>query len=86
MKKIICDEFNCSYHFRDDVIIATGPADTNVSSSSKNMFDMLPAFHSVSFGTLDELTHYMLSEPEDVKNEDVLKWWHEHQHVYPHLY
>ena len=85
-KKIICDEFDHSYHFQDDVIIATGPADTNVSSSLKNMFDSLPAFCSVSFGTLDKLMCYMLSEPEDMKNEDVLKWWHEHRHVYPHLY
>lgn len=23
--------------------------------------------------------------PEDVKNEDVLKWWFERQHIYPNL-
>jgi hypothetical protein len=37
-------------------------------------------------GTLDEFSRYFATLPEDVKNEDVLKWWHEHKHVYPRLY
>jgi hypothetical protein len=50
------------------------------------MFDNLPAFRQVRHTQLDELPRYLYSEIEDMKNEDLLKWWHEHRHVYPHLY
>jgi predicted nicotinamide N-methyase len=74
------------YRFRDDVAVATGPADTNDSPGAKNIFDNLPAFRMLQFGALDELARYLASMPEDVKNEDVLKWWYEHKHVYPNLH
>jgi hypothetical protein len=85
-KKLVQDEFDRTYRFRDDVALATGPADTNDSPSTKNIFDNLPAFHMLQFGTGDELARYLASGPEDVKNEDVLKWWYEHKHVYPNLH
>jgi hAT family protein len=62
-----------------------GPADTNESSLSENVFDSLPVFCKVLYGVLDELTCYMYFGPNKVKNKDLLKWWHEHQHIYPHL-
>jgi hypothetical protein len=43
-------------------------------------------FRTLQFGALDELARYLASMPEDVKNEDVLKWWYEHKHVYPNLH
>jgi hypothetical protein len=52
---------------------------------AKNIFDNLSVFHMVTFGTLDELSCYLSTMPEDVKNEDVLKWWYEYKHVYPNL-
>lgn len=84
-KKIVRDEFDRNYRFRDEVTLATGPADTNEAATAKNIFDNLPAFRTVTFGTLDELSRYLSTMPEDVKNEDVLKWWYEHKHVYPNL-
>ena len=54
---------------------------------SKNIFDNLPAFKSVSTNnSVDEITRYLSTGPENVKNEDLLAWWYEHKHVYPHLY
>jgi hypothetical protein len=85
MKKIVRDKFNRNYHFRDEVTLATGPADTNEVTMAKNIFDNLLVFHMVTFGTLDELSCYLSTMSEDVKNEDVLKWWYEHKHVYPNL-
>jgi hypothetical protein len=46
------------------------------------MFDNLPAFCMISFGRLNKLTCYLSTVPEDVKNEDILKWWYEHRYVY----
>jgi hypothetical protein len=84
-EKILRDEFDRSYRFRDEVTLTTGPVDTS-EAPAKNLFDNLPAFRTISFGEQDELTRYLSTVPEDVKNEDVLKWWYEHKHVYPHLY
>ena len=85
-KKLVCNEFDCSYRFRDDVVIATGPEDTTEAPSAKNMFDNLPAFCMLQYGTADELSRYLSAMPEDVRNEDVLQWWYEHKHVYPNLH
>jgi hypothetical protein len=52
--------------------MAPGPDDTNNSPLAKNIFDNLPAFCTLQSGTLDELTSYLATMPEDVKNEDVL--------------
>jgi hypothetical protein len=52
----------------------------------KNIFDNLPVFRMLQFGALDELACYLASMPEDVNNEDVLKRWYEHKHVYPKLH
>jgi len=52
----------------------------------KNVFNNLPAFQQIAPNERDEISHYLFSTVEDVKNEDVLKWWHEHKHVFPHLY
>jgi hypothetical protein len=71
-KKIVRDEFDRSYRFRDDVAMAPGPDDTNDAPLAKNIFDNLPAFCTLQSGTLDELTSYLATMPEDVKNEDVL--------------
>jgi hypothetical protein len=86
-KKIVRDEFDASYRFREQVTLTTGPEKANDSSSvtNTNIFDTLPAFRADTFGHLDELTRYLCTSPEDVKNEDVLKWWYEHKHVFPHL-
>jgi hypothetical protein len=85
-KTIVHEEYDCTYHFREDVTPALGPTDANEATMSTNLFDNLPAFCSLTFGTVDELTHYLTTPPEDVKNEDILTWWFEHKHVYPHLY
>jgi len=55
-------------------------------SKSKNIFDNLPAFNSLPTTDVDEISRYLNSGPEDVKNEDLLTWWYEHKHIYPHLY
>lgn len=52
----------------------------------KNIFDSLPAFRTVQYGSLDELSRYLAAIPEDVKNEDVLKWWYDHKLDYPNLH
>ena len=85
-KKIVRDEFDRTYRFRDDAILATEPAATN-DTASKNIFDALPAFReSATLGKFDDLTRYLANMPENVKNKDLLKWWYEHKHVYPQLY
>jgi len=53
---------------------------------SKNIFDNLPVFTSLTTSDIDKITCYLNTGPEDVKNEDLLVWWYEHKHVYPHLY
>lgn len=50
-----------------------------------NIFDSLPAFHTTHETSVDELTRYLSTGPEDVKNDEVLKWWFERRHVYPNL-
>jgi hypothetical protein len=30
--------------------------------------------------------HYLCTKPEDVQNEDLLRWWYNHQRQYPHLF
>jgi hAT family C-terminal dimerisation region len=84
-KKLLRDEYDRTYRFRDDVILATEPDQSKDAPSAKNIFDDLPAFRP-RFDKLDELTRYLCSETEDIKNEDVLKWWYDHRTVYPHLY
>ena len=54
-------------------------------SLSNNIFDSLPAFHTTHEAAVDELTRYLSTGPEDVKNEDLLRWWFERRHVYPNL-
>jgi len=49
------------------------------------MFDNLPAFRTIPTASLDELTRYLSTPPEDVKNEDVFRWWNEHKLAFPHL-
>jgi hypothetical protein len=62
------------------------PEDKTNTSATKNIFDDLPAYRAVQPATVDELMHYTTTPPEDVSNEDILKWWYEHKHVYPTLY
>jgi hypothetical protein len=85
VKKIVWDKFDRNYRFQDEVILATGPADTNEVATAKNIFNNLPAFCTVTFGTLNKLSCYLSTMSEDMKNEDVLKWWYKHKHVYPNL-
>jgi hypothetical protein len=84
-KNILRDEYDHTYRFRDDIPLAAGPQDSNEPQSAKNIFDNLPAFRTVQYDTQDELARYLSTVPEDVKNEDVLKWWFERQHIYPNL-
>lgn len=85
-KKLVRDEFDRNYRFRDDIaVIIRGPEGPKEYRSAKNVFDNLPAFQPIEFGTFDELTRYLAASPEDVKNENLLQWWVEHKHVYPHL-
>jgi hAT family C-terminal dimerisation region len=49
------------------------------------MFDDLPAFRMAPDNTVDEVTRYLSTGPEDITNEAVLKWWYERQHIYPNL-
>jgi hypothetical protein len=84
-KKIVQDEFDHSYCFQDDIVSAIGQVETNEPLLIKNTFDNLTAFHTIAVASLDELTHYICMSPEDVKNEDVLRWWYEHKHVFFHL-
>ena len=56
--------------------------------TSTNIFDDLPAFRSVATldETINEITRYLQTGPENVKNQDLLEWWYERKHIYPHLY
>jgi hypothetical protein len=49
------------------------------------MFDDLPSLRAPEASKLrDELERFLSTDPEFV--EDVLLWWYEHRHVYPHLH
>lgn len=55
--------------------------------SSSNIFDNLLAFKDVSVHEfIDEITRYLRTGPENVQNKDLLMWWYERKHIYPHLY
>ena len=48
------------------------------------MFDQLPALSAPKPSDLrDELERYLSSDPKHVV--DVLSWWFERRHMYPHL-
>jgi len=49
------------------------------------MFDNIPAYR-LSVNTIDEVSRYLCTEPEDVQNEDLLRWWYDHRRQYPHLF
>ena len=49
------------------------------------MFDNIPVYR-LSVNTIDEVSRYLCTEPEDVQNEDLLRWWHDHQCQYPCLF
>jgi hypothetical protein len=61
------------------------PEDTHRTTTTTNIFDNLPAFRTVPEITSNELTCYLSTDPEDMKNEDLLKWWVERWHIYPKL-
>lgn len=82
-KKIIRDEYDCTYRFWDEVVETDVPEQINNPSTGKNMFDDLPAYRTMSTGTLDKLTCYLCSPPEDVANKDLLIWWNDHKCEYP---
>jgi hAT family C-terminal dimerisation region len=55
------------------------------SSSSKNIFDDLPALSAPSKSDLrDELDRYLSTDPEHVT--DAIAWWYEKRLVYPRLH
>ena len=88
MKQIVQDEYDRGYRFREEIPEAEGPEPTTSTNNptTKNLFDALPAFSTLTFGPgLDKLTCYMSSSPEDVKNEDLLIWWNDRKHEYPRL-
>ena len=82
-KKLVHDKFDHSYCFWENITLISPEISSNEVLS--NVFDNLPAFHLIEFGTFNELTHYLHSDNEDVKNKHLLQWWCEHKHVYPHL-
>jgi hypothetical protein len=84
-KEIAHDEFDRSYRFRDEVSLPTLPESMGESVFTTNIFDNLPVFYTTHKFSVDELTRYLSTGPEDVKNDNLLKWWFEHQHVYPNL-
>lgn len=49
------------------------------------MFDNIPAYR-LPVNTIDEVSHYLCTKPEDVQNEDLLRWWHDHRRQYPRLF
>jgi len=54
-------------------------------SESKNIFDNLPTLLAPKKSALqDDLDRFLSTDPEEVT--DVLLWWYEHKHIYPHLY
>ena len=55
------------------------------SSSTKNIFDDLPALSAPPKSDLhDELDCYLSTDPEHVT--DALAWWYEKRLIYPHLH
>ena len=84
-KDIVCNKFNRSYHFWDEVSLLVQPESLNKTVLSTNIFDSLPTFHTSHEITVDELTCYLSTGPKDIKNEDLLKWGFECQHIYPNL-
>ena len=89
-KKIVQDEYDRGYRFREEIPEAEGPEGPEPTTSNdpttKNLFDALLAFSTLTFGPgLDELTRYMSSSPENVKNKDLLIWWNDRKHEYPRL-
>ena len=51
------------------------------SSSTKNIFDELPALSTPPKTNCDELDHYLSIDPEHVT--DAVAWWYKKQFVYP---
>ena len=87
VKKLVRDEYDCSYCFWADIVItATGPEDE--SKPLNKIFDSLLAFCEPpsSATASDKLKCYITKGAEDMKNEDVLMWWHKHKTLYPHLH
>jgi hypothetical protein len=57
---------------------------TTTPTSSRNMFDDLPALTAPKPADLqDELDQFLGTDPEHIK--DVLAWWYERRHIYPQL-
>jgi hypothetical protein len=57
---------------------------TTSQMPSLNIFDELPVLSAVKVDKLhDKLDRYLSTDPEYVKN--VLLWWVEWKHIYPHL-
>ena len=71
--------------FRSEVSLPMQPESMGKTVLTTNIFDSLPAFHTTHETSVNELTRYLSTGPEDVKNDEVLKWWFEHRHVYPNL-
>jgi hypothetical protein len=55
-----------------------------------NLFNNLHVFGNASSSTvksmIDEIACYLHTGPEKVENHDLLMWWYERKHIYPHLY
>ena len=80
VKKLVQDEYDCSYCFWADIVVtATGPKDE--SEPLNNIFDSLLAFckPSSSATASNKLKCYITKGAEDMKNEDILMWWHKHK-------
>ena len=64
----------CSFLFHQETV-----------PTSSNTFDHLPALSAPHQSELrDELERYLSTDPEEVA--DVLLWWFERKHIYPHLH
>ena len=61
-----------------------GTEQTN--NALKNIFNSLPAYCTLNYANLDELSCCMHSEVEDVANENVLAWWNDHKCEFPRMY
>jgi hypothetical protein len=84
-KDIVRNKFDRSYRFCNEVSLLTCLESMGDAVLTNNIFDSLPTFHTANESNVDKLTHYLSTGPEDIKNEDVLKWWFECRHVYPNL-
>jgi len=49
------------------------------------MFNNIPSYH-LSIHTINEMSCYLCTKPEDISNDNLLCWWHNHHHQYPCLY